>query len=87
MTATRAQLESFHCFAAEKLSSGRGDLSMADLLEMWEREQTVSDQGEVDLRAVQAALRDLDAGDRGIPFDQHIGELRKRFSFLTADDE
>ena len=86
MTATLQQLNSFHRFAMEKLNSGSVDLSLEDLFGMWQIENATPEQRNRDVLAVKAAIRDLENGDRGIPFDQHIRELRDRYDPSTTNE-
>ena len=38
-----------------------------------------------DVLAVKAALRDLENGERGIPFDEHLRELSEQFGLNPSD--
>ncbi|MDA1018164.1 MAG: hypothetical protein O3A00_27380 [Planctomycetota bacterium] len=79
MTATIQELNNFHQFALQKLASGANDVSLDDLFDMWQIENTSAETREVDLLAVQAAVRDLEGGDRGVPFEEHVRELRDKY--------
>lgn len=84
MQLTIDELNRFHRFAEEKLSNGGGDLTLEDLVDMWNLENPPPQQVREDVLAVKAALRDLDNGDRGIPFEDHIRELREKYR-LTGE--
>ena len=38
----------------------------------------MTDQFPSDLEAVKQAIADMEAGDRGVPFDQFVDEFRKK---------
>jgi len=79
MQLTLDELNRFHRFAEEKLSNGGGDLTLEGLVDLWSFENPSPEQRNEDLLAVKAALRDLDNGDRGIPVEDHIRELREKY--------
>lgn len=79
MQLTLDELNRFHRFAEETLANGNGDLTLEDLVEMWSFENPSPERQHEDLLAVKAALRDVDNGDRGIPFEDHIRELREKY--------
>ncbi len=78
MSVTLDELNRFHGFAVGKLDSGE-DLTLQDLLNQWELENPNPNRGHEDLLAVKAALRDLENGDRGRPFEDHLRELAIQF--------
>ena len=84
MSATLEDLERFHSFAATKLETCDEDWSLQELLDQWEIENPDPAQLHDDVLAVKAALRDLENGDRGIPFEEHIRELSARFGLEST---
>ena len=77
MTTTQ-ELQSFYEFAEQRLRNGGSDLSLDDLYDQWRACNPTPDQLETDVLAVRAALRDLDAGEKGQPIDEFIGEFERR---------
>ena len=79
MATTAQELESFADFARARLTNGGSELSLDELFDLW-RLQHPSDAIQADnLAAVNAAIRDFEAGDRGTPAGEHSRELRRAF--------
>jgi hypothetical protein len=72
MAVTHNDLNQFHDFAAEKLAAGQGTESLQELLDLWYIENPDQNRLSEDVLAVQASLRDLDGGERGIEFSEHL---------------
>jgi hypothetical protein len=70
------ELRQFHAFLGEKLKNGGADLTPEDALEEWRVAHPDSVEFEDDTAAIQEALDDMAAGDRGRPADEVIAELR-----------
>jgi len=85
MAVTEEQLDSFHRFAAEKLADDASDLSLQELLDLWRIANPTPEELQENLRAVKAAIRDRENGDRGIPFEDHIQEMQGKHS-IPADE-
>ena len=79
MAVTLEELERFHGFAVQKIDAGETDLSLHDLLDEWEQQDSDPHRKQDDLLAVRAALRDFKSGDRGMPFDEHLQALVTEF--------
>ena len=76
-TQTLTELERFHRFVGEKLNNGGAGLSVERLLALWrERQENV--------RAIQEALDDMEAGDTGRPLDEVMSEIRR--DILGSDE-
>jgi hypothetical protein len=75
--ATHEQVNDFANFALEKLNSGQADFSMDELYDMWRRENPDPADYAENVAAVQMAIDDLKAGDRGRPAGELTRELRK----------
>lgn len=71
---TQNQIDSFHQFASKQLTGDGSDRSIDELYDMW-RTQTATPE---DLAAVQAAIDDMASGDRGVPVEEHIRQMRER---------
>lgn len=76
MATTREELESFHKYAAGRLSDHSSEPSLDDLLMEWAdcRDRAMIND------AIRNGLADIDAG-RHKPADQVMEEIRKEFGF------
>jgi hypothetical protein len=79
MPVTLEELHRFHRFAEEKLGNGGSDLTLYGLVDLWLIAQPSPERLHDDVQAVKAALRDLDAGDRGVPLEEHLQEMREKY--------
>jgi hypothetical protein len=79
MQTTLDELHRFHRFAEEKLSNGGSDLTLEQLVDLWNIENPSPEALREDVLAVKAALRDLDNGDRGIPVEELIQKMRDKY--------
>lgn len=79
MAITHEQLDSFHEFAKGQLDNNGSDLTFAELYEMWRVENPADEELAENVAAVKAAIRDMEQGDRGVPFDDHIREMREKY--------
>ena len=84
MSATREDLSRFHNFAATKIDAGQDGLSLQELLDQWQLQNPDPDLLNDDVLAVKAAMRDLDRGDRGVPFDEHLKQLASQFGLEST---
>ncbi|MCA9236264.1 MAG: hypothetical protein KDA44_12395 [Planctomycetales bacterium] len=66
-------LAAFTAFAQARLGAGE-QVSLDELYDQWRLAQPSDD----DVQAVQAALRDMAAGETGRPFDEFAAEFRAR---------
>ena len=80
---TQQQIDSFYRFATERIRRC-SNLTMDELYDLWRLEQPTPDELDQNVRAVQAALDDLENGDRGVPLEEAIREIRKKHN-LPAD--
>jgi hypothetical protein len=72
-------LRRFHQFVAEKVSSGSDNLSPEEVLDQWRNLHPAPGATDPDeLAAIQEAVDDLEAGDKGIPFEDFDREFRAR---------
>jgi hypothetical protein len=70
---TQDQINSFHQFALQQLSDGE-ELSIDELYDTWRTQNATPE----DLAAVQAAIDDMQNGDRGMPLEEHVGQMREK---------
>lgn len=80
MAVTPKDLEEFHQFATGMIGSGDPDLTFSDLFDCWESILVNPD----DVKAIQASLRDMDAGEVGKDIDVFLREFRERNGLPTA---
>jgi len=71
---TQEHLNSFYRFASAALRCNGPDLTVDELFEHWRVQHTT----EEDIAAVRESLADFHRGDRGVPFDDHMRELRQK---------
>ena len=77
--ATKEQLDSFHSFASHQLDTGHNDLSMDELYDLWCCEDLPPEELAESVAAVRAALADMEAGDIGVPVEEHLAQLRTNY--------
>jgi hypothetical protein len=84
MGITRDEIDSFHEFATGQLDKSGAEMTFAELYEMWRITYPAPDELSENIAAIKAAIRDMENGDRGMPIDDHIREMRKKHSI--SDD-
>lgn len=77
---TEQQIDDFSKYARACVSSGVEATSLAELLDQWLVENPPMD----DLLAIQASLRDMEAGEIGQPFDAFAADFRARNGLPNA---
>lgn len=78
---TEQQINDFSEYARACVSSGVSATSLAELLDQWLVENPPSG----DLLAIQASLRDMEAGEVGQPFDAFAADFRVRNGLPDAE--
>ena len=76
MAVTQDQIDKFHRFASEHVSRRGGASSLEELIDLWQVENPSPEQAREDVLAVKAALRDMESGERGRPWDEFAREFR-----------
>jgi hypothetical protein len=79
MAVTKHDLDAFHDFAEAKLESRHVD-SLHELVDIWESEHTSPQLHAQNVAAVQAAIRDMEAGDKGRPAKNIVEEMRSELA-------
>ena len=79
MSTVEQDLRSFWRFAEKQLSDSNSELTIDELFDMWREANRSAEELAQSVVAVKAALRDMEAGDGGIPADEHLAQLRNRF--------
>jgi hypothetical protein len=77
-----AELKDFHDFLASKLAAGDVALSPEEALDQWRGEHPSIAAFDQDVAALQEALADMEAGDRGLPIDDFDQRFRQRHGLL-----
>ena len=77
MAVTLQELEKFRQFACQHIDAGEDTGSLQDLLDLWYVENPDPHQFSDDVLSLQAAIRDFDNGDPGLPFDEHLRQVRE----------
>ena len=73
-----AEIDEFRRFAEQRVATGERR-TVAEFFDEWmEASPTVAER-EADLRAIEESLRDIDAGDRGRPYEEFIAEIRQKY--------
>lgn len=79
MAINNDDLNAFHEFAVGKIDSS-GVESFHQLAELWTMEHPTAHQLSEDVRAVRAAIRDMESGEQGRPAAELIEELRQKIA-------
>lgn len=78
MATVSEELDSFYQFAEGRLRSDATGETLDSLYAEWRICHPSPDELDTNVRAVRAALRDLDAGEIGRPIAEFIAEFRQR---------
>lgn len=78
MSDTLTQIDNFRRYAEQRVAAGE-KRSIVELFDDWLEDSRTDADREADLRAVEEALRDFDAGDRGRPFEEFMAEMRQKY--------
>jgi uncharacterized protein YcaQ len=79
MPATLEELTKFHDFAAKRLASNESELTMQQLLDLWRMDNPDTEELRESVSSLKEVLQAWDQGDRGIPYEVHIRELKAQF--------
>jgi hypothetical protein len=72
-------LQAFKHFIDEKLSGGGGNLTVDEILSLWDIETQAPTEREETVQALREALDDMRSGDIGIPARQFLAEARRKY--------
>jgi hypothetical protein len=81
MARNSTELALFHQFIGDQLANGGTNLSPEEVLNLWRDAHPTAEDFEESVEALREALEELDAGDPGIPAEQHLRELRDKYGF------
>jgi hypothetical protein len=79
-TQTTDDLAAFHAFLGEKLKNGGPRPSPEEALDEWRQDHPDPEIDEEEVAAIQEAIDDMEAGDRGVPFDEAMAELLAKYA-------
>ncbi len=72
------ELTQFQQFVTRQIEKGHTSLTPEECLELWRIEHPSQQLAEDDLKAIKAAIIDLNNGDRGIPAEEFVNSLRAK---------
>lgn len=84
MAVSQDELSSFNQFVAQQIAASE-DTTLAEILDLWRIRHPTPEESSDNVAAVKSAIRDMENGDRGIPLDDHLREMRQKHS-LRADE-
>jgi len=77
---TREQIEDFYQFATERLENGSADLTMDELYDEWRIKNPTPEEFAENVAAIQAAIDDMNNGDKGRDAREISRELREKYN-------
>jgi hypothetical protein len=80
ITDAASDLIAFHQFVGERIEQGALQLTPEEVLIEWQMRHDEPDLHARNVAAVRAALCDMEAGDRGIPAEESLRQLRDRLA-------
>jgi hypothetical protein len=72
-------LRAFRHFIEAKLSAGGSNLTVDDVICLWDTETQRESERDANVKAIREALDDMHAGDTGIPADELMAPLRRKY--------
>jgi hypothetical protein len=72
-------LRAFSRFVEAKLSGGGGRLTVDDVISLWDTETQSESERSANVKAIQEALDDMEAGDAGMPADEFMAPLLRKY--------
>jgi hypothetical protein len=82
-THERTELQAFHDFVGERLRDTHPPPTPEEVVAEWELLNADSRRAR-NIRLIQEALDDLEAGDVGVPFEEHLREMRQLLQQLNG---
>ncbi len=80
MAVSQDELTSFNQFVAQQIATSSEDVTFSEILDLWRIQNPTADEFDQNVAAVKAAIRDMEDGDRGVPLEDHLREMRKKHS-------
>ncbi len=81
----QTELEEFHAYVGERLRTAKERLSPEEVLDEWLLLHPDPQVHEENVKAIKAAIRDMEAGDRGVPFEEFDQEFRQRHNIPQSE--
>lgn len=85
MSDSKDHIESFHRFALAQLDKLDANATIDELYDQWRLENPTREEQEADSLAVNAALRDMENGDCGMPSDEYIRQLGAKYKIQSRE--
>jgi hypothetical protein len=82
-TGIQQELSDFHQFIGEKLASGAANLSPEEALDLWRAEHPSEEEFAETVAALKESLADMEAGDKGMPFEEFDRQFRQAHPELS----
>jgi len=76
----QSELQDFNRYVAGLIASGQTTLSPEAAILHWRMENLSPEERDEEVRAIQEALDDIAAGDRGTPADEFLREIDREFN-------
>ncbi len=83
--ATQQQIDSFYELATRQIRAGHGDLSLAELFDLWQVQHPSARELAESVAAVKSALSDMEQGDTGRHIDEFVDDMRTRYG-ISSDE-
>jgi hypothetical protein len=77
-------LIAFRDFIDQKLAKGGNALTPAQCLDLWEIENVSDEERAATIVALREAIDDMRAGDSGMPADEFLAGLRRKYNLSAA---
>ena len=74
------ELREFHRFLGAKLENGGAELLPEEALDEWRQLHPEPWDEEDDVAAIQASIDEFDKGERGMPFEDFMREMRAKYN-------
>lgn len=78
MSVTEDDLRNFQEYALRRITDGRTDCELEDLLDEWRTQNPDPEQQREHLAAIKEAISSWKAGDEGLPVAEAFAEIRAR---------
>lgn len=85
MATTEQEIQSFAAWAREQLANGGSEFTFDELVDRWRALNPPPEELAESVAAVKAALADMEAGDAGIPADEQLARLRRKFDIAESE--
>jgi hypothetical protein len=84
MAVTQSDLHQFQEFAKVVITQSGEHLTLDELWDRWRLNCPFEQEENENILAAKAAVRDMENGDLGIPVEQHLEEVRKKYNLPSV---